>query len=168
MTFDEIAKSVLQELITTLFPSQKNPNQFIIEHVWRDRDYVGEYHEKVVSWKGWSVNLGNIDKNYRTIFIDAVQNVLPLDERKNLFGSTFAEVIEGRDEFVVLFVLDFPKDTHDEILANGFIPRMMKRVLHACIVVDLNDFLGHDEKYWASKAVQLIQLQNRLSRRSNK
>lgn len=167
MTFDATAKATLNQLIMMLFPAQAAPERFIIEHIWRDRRYVGEYDDKVAVWRGWSANLHHIDPAYRTVFIDAVPNRLAPSQREKLFGASFANAIAELDHFVVAFVLDFPKDAHDTILAEGFMPRVMSRVLHACIVVDAEKFLTQSTRHWATETARLVHLQQRLSNRAD-
>jgi hypothetical protein len=163
-SFDEQARNVLFEAIKTLFPLQINPNTLIKQHAWRDRKYVGELNGRVVSWRGWSANLSSLDFRYRAIFVDRVPNVLPMEERIRLFGWHFARAISKYEEFVVLFVLDFPVDTYETILAEGFTPRLMSQVAHACILTEPGEFVTLSAHHWASQVVRLVMLQRILSR----
>jgi len=163
MNFDTQAKSVLYETIKILFPINIDPNKIIKTHVWRDRKYVGEANGRVVSWQGWSANLSTVDFRYRTIFIDRVPNVLSVEERTKLFGWDFAKTIAKLDEFVVLFVLDFPVDTYELILAEGFTPRLMSKAVHACVITTPDDFVAYSAHHWSSKVARLVLLQRLLS-----
>ena len=162
-TLDQHISAVLHEAIRTLFPLASDPGSLIKSHVWRDRRYVGEAAGRVVAWKGRSANLVQIDFRYRAIFIDLVQNVLPLAERYRLFGPTFVERTQAYDQFVVLFVLDFPLETEADIIAQGFVPRRMNRALHACVVAHPDEFLSQSVEHWTAKVVRLVLLQRVLS-----
>jgi hypothetical protein len=164
LSFDEQAKKVLFEAIKTLFPLQTDPNALIKQHVWRDRKYVGELNGRVISWKGWSANLSSLDFRYRTIFVDIVPNVLSVEERVRLFGWDFAKAISKYEEFVILFVLDFPTDAYETILSEGFTPRLMSKAAHACILTEPREFVTFSAHHWASQVVRLVILQRLLSR----
>jgi hypothetical protein len=163
MTTDQHIRDVLAETIKILFPVSAEPNKLIKKHIWRDKKYVGIAGGKVAVWRGWSANLVAVDFRYRAIFIDVVENNLTVTEREKLFGKDFAQAITGMPQFVVMFVLDFPKDSNQEIKAQGFIPRIMGRVVHACIVVSVVDFLSSPAIYWAAKTARLVMLQRVLS-----
>jgi hypothetical protein len=154
---------VLFEATRTLFPLASNPRGLIKGHVWRDRRYVGEFAGKVNVWRGFSVNLVQVDFRYRAIFLDIVENVLPVKERYRLFGADFTEYTLQYDRFVVMFVLDFPLDSESEIIAQGFIPRRMTKGLHACVIAGPEEFLSQTASHWAAKIVRLVLLQRVLS-----
>lgn len=163
MPTDTHIKNVLTETIKILFPITTQPDHLIKRHVWRDKKYLGMADNKVVVWRGWSANLVAIDFRYRAIFIDVVENVLPVAEREKLFGKEFAQAISDMERFVVLFVLDFPKNALQHIIDQGFIPRHMGRVAHACIIASVENFLSLPALYWAAKTARLVMLQRMLS-----
>lgn len=163
MSLEQYMAAVLHEATRTLFPLASNPHSLVKIHTWRDRRYVGEAGDRVVAWKGRSANLVELDFRYRTIFIDLVQNVLPLAERYRLFGPTFTESTASYDQFVVLFVLDFPLESEADIIAQGFVPRRMSRALHACVVAHPEEFLSQSVEHWTAKVVRLVLLQRVLS-----
>ena len=163
MFIDLHIKNTLAETISILFPLHKYPEGLIKPHVWRDRKYVGEYSGKVVVWKGWSANLVSIDFRYRAVFIDVVENKLAPNERERLFGKDFANLVSEMDTFVVMFVLDFPINALQDIRDQGFTPRIMGRVIHACIVVGIKEFLDFPPLFWAAKIARLIIFQRFLS-----
>jgi len=164
MDFDTLAQDVLFETIKSLFPLQTESRSIIKQHVWRDRKYVGEMNGSVIVWKGWSANLSHLDFRYRTVFIDRVANVLSIEEKTRLFGWHFAKSSKDMEEFVVMFVLDFPIDAYELILQEGFIPRLMSKVVHACVVVGINEFLSYTAHHWTSQIIRLVILQRLLSR----
>ncbi len=154
---------VLYETIRTLFPLVPNSPALIKKHSWRDRRYVGEVNGKLITWRGLSANLVQIDFRYRAVFIDLVQNVLPLEERYRLFGPAFAEGTLAYDQFVVLFVLDFPPESEADIIAQSFVPRRMSRSIHACVVAHPEEFLSQSVEHWTAKVVRLVLLQRVMS-----
>lgn len=99
------------------------------------------------------------------IYIDVVDNVLPLEDRIRLFGSHFAANTLGIESFVVLFVLDFPVSSESHILKHGYTPRQMLsgKVLHACKIVSVEDFLSADPQVWIGHFLKMIILQRFLS-----
>ena len=154
---------VLSDSIRTLFPLTPDPRKLVKKHVWRDRKYVGEVDGKVATWRGTSANLVELDFRYRAIFMDVVENNLPVWERYRLFGPVFAEHTLKYDRFVVMFVLDFPPGSEGEIIAQGFVPRRMNRTLHACVIVHPDEFLAQSVSHWTAKIVGLVLLQRVLS-----
>lgn len=156
-------QDVLAEAISILFPAEFDPRELIKRHVWRDRAYVGMHDGKVVSWRGWSANLVTYDSHYRAVFVDVVDNVLPVWQRIELFGEDFALAIEGLPQLVVLFVLDFPVDSMPQIRRQGFVPRLLTRSVHACVVAGLDEFFEQPILYWAAKIVKLVLFQRVLS-----
>lgn len=156
-------KNVLFETIQNLFPMSVDPNNLIKPHIWRDKKYLGEKNGRVITWRGYSANLVEIDFRYRAIFIDVVDNILPSEERVRLFGEDFANAISSLSQFVVMFVLDFPLDTLQDIKGQGFTPRRMTKALHACIVVSIDEFLATHPLYWSAKVARLVLLQRVLS-----
>lgn len=163
VTFDERAQSVLYETIRIIFPLNVDPAPLIKRHVWRDRKYVGEANGKVAAWQGWSANLNQIDFRYKAVYVDFVDNSLTFEERQRLFGSDFAAATHNWGSFVNLFVLDFPLSAVDTIRSEGFTPRIMARVAHACILASMDDFISTSVSYWASHLARLILMQRLLS-----
>lgn len=163
MSLEQHMAAVLYEATRTLFPLAPNPRDLIKRHTWRDRRYLGEVDGKVLSWKGLSTNLVQIDFRYRAIFLDLVQNILPIQERHRLFGPVFTQNTLQYDRFVVMFVLDFPLESEADIVAQGFVPRRMNRALHACVVAHPEEFLSQSVEHWTAKVVRLVLLQRVLS-----
>lgn len=163
LDFDTHTQAVLFETIKTVFPLNVKPNDFIKRHIWRNKKYLGISNSKVSSWHGWSANLNHVDFRYRAVFVDLVENNLPYVERVRLFGEDFAKTVNNLPKFVVLFVLDFPLDTIETIKAEGFTPRRMSRVLHACRICSVNEFLTKSASHWAAHLTRLILLQRVLS-----
>lgn len=160
---DRRIPEVICEAISILFPAELDASSLIKRHVWRDRRYVGEHKGRPVSWRGWSANLVTLDSHYRAVFVDVVDNVLPIEEGIRLFGEEFAAAIDGLDRYVVLFVLDFPIDAVPQICQQGFIPRQLTRSVHACAVASTGDFLDQPPLYWAAKLVKLVMFQRLMS-----
>lgn len=154
---------VAAETVGIVFPSRLDGEALVRQHVWRDARYVGRSAEKVVVWRGWSVNLSAVDAKYRNIYIDVVENSLPISERFRLFGDDFAVAIDGLREYVVLFVTALPADSCDEIRARGFIPRLLTTVAHGCIIADVSAFLEGSAAEWAEQLSRLVLLQRLIS-----
>lgn len=155
-------RNVVEETVRILFPTRLAEAQ-IRRHRWWDTKYVGSKDGKAASWEGWSTNLAEVDSRYRAVFVDAVDNVLPEAERVALFGHDFAQAIRDMSRFVVMFVLDFPLEAVGAILDQAFVPRIMKRSAHACVVVSVDEFLSQPTLYWAAKAARLVMLQRFLA-----
>ena len=162
-SIDDHIQNVLFNAIKILFPLDVNPHQFIKPHVWRDKKYLGEVNNRVVTWKGWSANLNALDFRYRAIFADVVDNVLPLDQRLTLFGEDFTNATSDLPKFVVIFVLDFPLSAVSTIRQEGFTPRLMSKVAHACCVCGIEEFLSMPATHWAAQMTRLVMLQRILS-----
>ena len=154
-------QEVLRQTIRKLLPETADPDSLIAQHIWRDSNYVGTHNDKVVVWRGWRANLTTVDERYRTLYIDVVDNVLPIAERQRLFGEAFSRAVAGMPQFVVLFALNFPLDAEADIQAQGFVPRRLTRILHACIVADIDQFLLTSAEEWAGQASHLLKLQSR-------
>jgi hypothetical protein len=166
--FDKQAKTILEETTKILFPTRVEASSLIKPHHWRDKKYLGEDKRsgKVVSWRGWSVNLVSVDFRYRAIFIDLVDNILSMDEQIRLFGAEFSQSVEKLSQFVVMFVLDFPANSLSTIIEQGYVPRRMSggtKTLHACIVASLEEFRIFPALYWAAKLARLVILQRLVS-----
>ena len=163
--FDQHIKEVLQQTIRVLIPNSPDPNALIAPHVWRDSNYVGTHDGKVVVWRGWRARLDGISNGrYRTLYIDKVDNVLPLPERQRLFGEPFSRAIAGMHQFVVMFTLGFPFHAEGDIIVNGFVPRYLSRVLHACWPVDVDVFQAAPATQWVEQGIHLLELQSRWAK----
>lgn len=151
-------KAVLQKTAQALLPDTAVPNTFIGEHIWRDSDYVGIHNGKVAVWRGWRLRLPAVKAKDQILYIDVVDNVLPLPERQRLFGQTFAQAIKGLGEFVVMYVTGFPRSAYAEIVGQGFTPRELPRALHACAVIELDEFLKKSVEELSITALALLTL----------
>jgi len=141
-----------------------DPDEVIIPHVWRDRDYLNELEGKVAAWQGWSVNLKKIDPHLRTLYIDLGENVLPVSKRIETFGEEFSNQIENLPEFVVMFVVDCPAREKDLLKKEGFLPRRINdAVVHACVVVPSSELFSRPILEWAAKGAKLVNMQKELS-----
>ena len=158
-------QEVLRQTIRKLLPETAEPDSLIAQHIWRDSNYVGTHQGKVVVWRGWRTKLADVDERYRTLYIDMVDNVLPIVERQQLFGEAFSRAVAGMPQFVVLFALNFPLEAEADIQAQGFVPRRLTRVLHACLVTDADEFLARPVALWAEEAAHLLRLQSRWEQR---
>lgn len=156
-------QDVAAETVGIVFPSRTGGESLVRRHAWRDARYVGRSAGKVVTWRGWSVNLSEVEPRYRNIYIDKVDNTLPVSERFRLFGEDFAEAIQGFAQFIALFVTALPADSGDEIRARGFVPRMLTTVAHGCIVTDVQSFLKGSISEWAEQLSRLVLLQRMIS-----
>jgi hypothetical protein len=157
---EQHTQEILRQTIRTLLPETADPDLLIAQHIWRDSKYVGTHHGKVVVWRGWRATLAAVDERYRTLYIDVVDNVLPVAERQRLFGEAFSRAVAGMPQFVVLFALNFPLQAEADIQAQGFVPRRLTRVLHACVVASVDQFLTTPAKEWAEQASRLLKLQS--------
>jgi hypothetical protein len=162
-TIEQHIQVTLDEAGQILFPNNDLTTSLIKPHVWRDRDYVGEINGAVNAWHGYSLNLSQLDARYRVLFIDVVENALPYAERIRLFGEEFADYTASMNRFVVLLVTDFPLTALEDIRAHGFVPRLMKRAIHPCVIASEEEFMAMPAFYWAAKCVKLILLQRVLS-----
>ncbi len=126
-------RETLEQAMRFLLPNSSDLNALIAPGPWRDSSYLGTHNGKVVAWRGWRAKLDTVtDGRYRTLYIDKVDNVLPLPERQRLFGEPSSQAIAGVPQFVVMFTLGFPFRAKADIIANGCVPRYLKRVLYAC------------------------------------
>jgi hypothetical protein len=163
--FDDHAKMVLHEAIKALFPVHVRPETLIRRHAWATSKYVGEFDGKVLVWQGWSANLSTLDIRYRTVYIDFVLKRMTDGKNKALFGPYFADKISGYSEFVVLFMTNFIPDDCDTLIKEGFIPRLTRKKVHACVLVEPDEFLSMSAHHWASHVVRLVMLQHLLSQK---
>ncbi len=97
----------LYHALRIVFPSGFDPNMLIKPHRWGNPQYVGEIDSTPVWWNGWSANLSEINRHYRTIYIDQVENILPEAVRRQVFGEEFADAIQNVHLFVVMHVGGF-------------------------------------------------------------
>lgn len=162
---EQSIKGVLRHVTKTLLLGSLDPAYVNAPHIWRDSSYLGLHNGKVVVWRGWRARLDEVsDGRYRTLYIDKVDNVLPLPERQRLFGEPFSRAIAGMPQFVVMFTLGFPLHAEEDIIANGFVPRYLRRVLHACLPVEVDAFLAAPAAQWAEQGVRLLELQSQWAK----
>jgi hypothetical protein len=158
-------RQVVYETIKILFPVSVDPDEIIIPHVWRDRDYLNEYEGKVPIWRGWSVNLKRLDPEFRTLYVDIGENVLPVPQRIETFGEDFAEAIEDKSQFIVIFIVDCPFRAKELLNKEGFVARRINdNIVHACIVASPEEFLTQPTLVWAAMGVKLVNMQKELSK----
>ena len=159
-------REVTVTTIRAVFPKLEDAESLLSRHAWRDVKYVGKYGGRIAAWRGWSANLAHVDPRYRNIYVDSVSNVLPLSEQRRIWGDEFADAVTNFDRFVVLFVSSLPLDSVDEIRIRGFVPRIMQRIAHGCIVVDESGFLSGSVTTWARHLERLVLLQRVISVRA--
>lgn len=152
-------KLSLHHALRIIFPSEFQPDSVIKPHHWGNPDYVGELDGKTIWWNGWSANLSEISPQYRTIYIDYVENVLPEGLRVKIFGERFAEEIRDIPSFVVMHVGGFASSLKEKVEADGFIVRSMGKNIHPCFVVSTETFLNNTELHWAAQIARLINYQ---------
>ena len=155
---DRQIKAVLHQVSQNVLPDTAVPDTFIGEHVWRDSDYAGTDNGKVAVWRGWRLRLPAVKAKEQILYIDVVDNVFPLPERQRLFGPTFAQAIHGFGEFVVMYVTGFPRSTYAVIVGQGFTPRELPRALHACVVIEPDEFLKKSIEELSVTALALLTL----------
>jgi hypothetical protein len=151
-------REVLAETIRILFPLTENPLKYIKRHIWRTKSVLGAVDDVTIYWQGWSAGLRDLSPDYRTIYVDYVENLLPKAETIRLFGKDFAEEICSMSAFVVFFTAGFHQDQYDTIKQIGFIPRTVGRNYHASYVMKPDDFVQQPHELWASKTTKLAQL----------
>lgn len=145
----------LHHALRIVFPSGFEPSTAIKPHHWGNPDYVGAIGGTSVWWHGWSANLSDINRHYRTIYIDHVENVLPEALRTQVFGEEFAEAIRNVPSFVVMYVGGFAVSQKAKVEADGFTVRSMGRNIHPCFVVSTERFLKNSELHWAALIARL-------------
>jgi len=158
-------QQILTDVIRSVFPLETSPESIVAPHAWRDRRYVGEVDGHPSTWRGFSANLRKLDFRYRGTYIDIVDNELPEQEQLRLFGSAFVDASREYRRYIVLYVLDFPATTEDFIIRQGFTPRRMPsgKILHACKIVGIDEFVSHDPLVWICHLIRMIILQRFLS-----
>lgn len=156
---DTHMKDSLGEAIGILFPLAHDPENIISRHNWRTREVLGEVDGATVIWRGWSARVAKLNSAYRTLYIDYVPNILPVNERYNLFGAQFADAISELDSFVTMFVTSFRHHHKPLINSSGFICRVIGPNLHACKIIDLNAFISQSAMFWAGYMAKLANLQ---------
>jgi hypothetical protein len=152
-------RQVLEGSVELLLPGS---GTLVKKHVWRNADYVGTSGNTVAIWRGWSANLSKVDRRYRSVYIDYIENSLPTSENERLFGSVFAEAIKSQQPCVYLFVTSCPLEKHTEVLATGFTFRRIRNVIHPGVVTDVKSFLETPLEVWITFGVELVNLQTRL------
>lgn len=160
--FDVHAQLVLNEVARRLLPDLADPSRTVSSHVWRDSAYVGKAKGRVITWRGWRTRLDRVPSPFYTLYLDKVDNSLPVEERMALFGPAFSEAIDGHEAYVVMFVTRLSPKMRSEIENAGFVPREMPHGLHACTVKGLSTFLDEPVATWANEGVALLELQRRL------
>ena len=146
-----------------LYPTAPDPGALIKPHVWRDRRYVGESGGLVLTWKGLSANLQRVDARMRTVYVDYVPHAYGANEAVALFGKDFADCLRSAGPSIVTFVLDFPHDTIAEITRTGFVPRLIGRKVHACVITNCKVYLSIDPSVHASQIIELLMMQRALA-----
>lgn len=132
----------LHHALTIIFPSEFQPNTVIKPHHWGNPDYVGDIDGTAVWWNGWSANLSDINRRYRTIYIDHVENALPEAVRTQVFGKEFADAIRNVPSFVAMYVGGFASNQKAKVEADGFTVRSMGRNIHPRLVVSTETLLN--------------------------
>lgn len=155
-------RHALAEAVQILFPVGVDPESHVKRHIWRTRKDLGEVSGRVVAWTGWSVNLGKLNKGYRTLYIDYVPNLLDYSDRLKLFGAVFAERIANMASFVAMFVTSFPKGTRDTITESGLLVREIGPKLHATEIIDADVFLTQPSLLWAAYLARLANFQRHI------
>lgn len=156
---DTHMKDSLREAIGILFPLANSSDSLISRHNWRTRKVLGEVDGSTVIWRGWSASIAEIKNAYRTLYIDYVPNVLPVEERYRLFGNEFAEAIHALENFVTMFVTSFRPYHQPIIRSSGFVCRAIGPNRHACKIVEPNDFVSQSAFFWAGYMAKLANLQ---------
>lgn len=158
---DTQLRDSLREAATLLYPLHSHDG-ILTRHVWRTRNDVGETAAGIATWRGWSIGLHRLNGPHRTVYADWVDNVLPEAERDRLFGKEFAQVITDMPHFTIFFVTKFLPSEHEIIQRAGFVPRVIGRRLHACMIVRPADLISQPAQLWAYYAAQLANLQAAL------
>ncbi len=163
-----LIKQKLQKVLTRtasiLFPLQKEEiNNLVKTHTWRERKCVGSLAEKICSWSGYSINLAYLDSRYRGLYGDYVENYPPVNECLELFGQDFTLVIQNLESFVVIFNLDIPLGAIELVKNLGFIPRLMKRNSHICMIYSPQEFLEASEEIISFKVAEMVILQRNIA-----
>lgn len=160
----EKLKQVLSITASILFPLQQEEiNKLVKRHTWRDQKYVGKLAEKICAWSGYSINLAYLDSRYRGLFGDYVENYPPLNDCLKLFGQDFTYTINSLNSFVVIFNLDIPLGSIELVKSLGFIPRLMKRNSHICLVYSPQEFLEKPEELICFKVAEMVILQRNIA-----
>lgn len=149
----------LYHALQIIFPSEFEIDKIIKRHRWGNPNYVGKLDGKPVWWNGWSANLSTIDPRYRTVYIDHVENVLPVAVRIKIFGEEFTEEISNKPSFVVVHVGGFSASLKAKVEADGFIARSMGKNIHACFITSAKIFASNTELHWAAMIARLINYQ---------
>jgi len=154
--------------VNILYPLSPQLQSLVREHRWYTRSDVGTHNNKTVGWNGWCVNLNDVDTQFRTLYVDFVPNLLPVQSRLSLFGNDFAQTIDQLDSFVVMFNTGYTKQSVDEIKSSGFTPRALGNIFHATKVIDPKVFVTMPSMYWAGFVIKLIRLKCQTSSQKSK
>jgi hypothetical protein len=98
------------------------------------------------------------------LYIDVGDNVLPVFKRTQTFGEDFAKAIEGKRQFIVIFVVDCPAKAKQLLAEEGFVTRRINNnIVHACIVAAPEGFMAQPTLVWAARSAKLVNMQKELS-----
>jgi hypothetical protein len=153
---------VMVHTVRRLFPTDVDPATVVKKHVWRNANYVGMVGGSVQVWQGWSANLRPFGADYRTLYVDYVENVLPVVERQRLYGTVFSDAIEGMTDFVFLFVTSVGVHFQQAVIKRGFTPRYVGDAIHLGMLRSGNGFLEVLTDEWVAQAIDLIAFQHTL------
>jgi hypothetical protein len=134
-------------------------------HNWGNKKYVGEVDGKACRWAGSSINFAKLWDEGRALYADFVTRLPPQEDRPRLFGAAFSDAIEQLSQFAIVFNCDMSITQAEVIQANGFIPRLLDRNCHACIIYPPDQLLSSSVNVIAAEAVRLVQLQRMLINR---
>jgi hypothetical protein len=153
----------ISRALRVLYPTVPDIANLVKPHVWRDRRYVGEANNRVLSWQGRSANIQRADARMRAVYVDLVTHRYAPEMAVSLFGKDFAEAVIKSAPAIVTFVLDFPQDTYHDIIRAGFTPRVIGRKLHACVLHTQDEYLSISPSDHASRIIELLMFQRALA-----
>jgi len=160
-------REALIEAVRILFPIRVDPCVLVKSHLWGNRTYVGEINARVVVWRGWSANLSVLDDSYRVVYINFVDNILPIEDRQHLFGDQFATRVQGMASFVVVYVAGLNHGVSDIVEKSGYTVRLIGQKAHVCLITSVDDLLCQAPLFWVSHIARLANLQRDLLSASN-
>lgn len=111
----------------------------------------------------YSVNLAVLDRRYRALYIDRVENQLDAEQQMDLFGEWFTAATKAYNDYVVAVVTGFTVDDADALIRAGFVPRLLKRGAHGCVILSNEAFASSDTGELALRLIRLIHLQQALA-----
>jgi hypothetical protein len=114
---------------------------------------------EVQAWYGWSVNFKSLNKGYRTLYFDYVENTLAEDMRVKLFGEALAQLIESLTSFVFLFVTSCAYKDRAIFTEQNFMFRRINNVIHPGVLSEPGALLATSVEMWTDKAIHLLTLQ---------